>query len=161
MIPRTNRLLAGAQIIGAALLCALQPSRLMHYAGMTPDPWQADYLDSLAQQQILCCSRQSGKSTTTGYAALAATAFKHNGLALLIAPSLRQSTELALKVKEHGPNFVILNSEIGLDPDKRNYIVRNQRLREAGFEARRSLDDGIRELLKSYRMMARQEFKNV
>jgi len=69
--------------------------------------------------------------------------------------------ELALKVKEHVPNFVILNSEIGVDPDKRNYIVSSRRLREAGFEARRSLDEGIRELLKAYRMMARQPFKNV
>ena len=69
--------------------------------------------------------------------------------------------ELAFKVKEHVPNFVILNSEIGVDPDKRNYIVSNQRLRESGFEARRSLDEGIRELLKAYRMMVRQAFKNV
>ena len=47
------------------------------------------------------------------------------------------------------------------DPDKRNYIVSNQRLREAGFEARRSLDDGIRELLKGYRMLGRGRFMNV
>jgi nucleoside-diphosphate-sugar epimerase len=50
---------------------------------------------------------------------------------------------------------------VGSDPDKRNYIVSNQRLREAGFEARRSLDDGIKELLKAYRMMVRGPFKNV
>ena len=36
----------------------------------------------------------------------------------------------------------------------------NQRLREAGFEAKRSLDDGIRELLKGYRMEGRGLFKN-
>ena len=35
-----------------------------------------------------------------------------------------------------------------------------QRLRAAGFEAKRSLDDGIRELLKGYRMEARGPFKN-
>ena len=32
--------------------------------------------------------------------------------------------------------------------------------REAGFEARRSLDDGIRELIKAYRMEGRGLFKN-
>jgi len=69
--------------------------------------------------------------------------------------------ELALKIKEYAPNFYIHYSEVGSDPDKRNYIVSNQRLREAGFEARRSLDDGIRELLKGYRMMGRALFKNV
>jgi nucleoside-diphosphate-sugar epimerase len=69
--------------------------------------------------------------------------------------------ELALKVKEHVPNFYLHFSEIGADPDKRNYVVSNQRLREAGFEAQRSLDDGIRELIKGYRMLGRTRFKNV
>jgi nucleoside-diphosphate-sugar epimerase len=69
--------------------------------------------------------------------------------------------ELALKIKEYVPNFYIHFSEVGSDPDKRNYIVSNQRLREAGFEARRSLDEGIVELLKGYRMMGRATFSNV
>ncbi|MBM4262159.1 MAG: NAD(P)-dependent oxidoreductase [Deltaproteobacteria bacterium] len=69
--------------------------------------------------------------------------------------------ELALTIKKHVPNFYIHFSEVGSDPDKRNYIVSNQRLREAGFEAKRSLDQGIVELLKGYRMMGRSEFKNI
>jgi nucleoside-diphosphate-sugar epimerase len=69
--------------------------------------------------------------------------------------------ELALKIKEHVPRFYPHFAEVGSDPDKRNYVVSNQRLREAGFEARRSLDDGIRELLKGYRMTARAAFSNV
>lgn len=69
--------------------------------------------------------------------------------------------ELALKVREQVPSLFIHFSEIGSDPDKRNYIVSNQRLREAGFEARRSLDDGIKELLKGFRMLPRSAFKNV
>src|SRR5207249_2061278 len=69
--------------------------------------------------------------------------------------------ELALAIKKHVPNFYIHFGEIGEDPDKRNYIVSNQRLRDAGFEAQRSLDDGIRELIKGYRMMKRSAFKNV
>lgn len=68
--------------------------------------------------------------------------------------------ELALKVKEYVPHFYIHFSEVGSDPDKRNYIVSNQRLREAGFEAKRTLDEGIIELLKGYRMMGRSPFKN-
>jgi nucleoside-diphosphate-sugar epimerase len=69
--------------------------------------------------------------------------------------------ELAMKIKEFVPAFHIQFSELGSDPDKRNYIVSNQRLRDAGFEAKRSLDDGIRELLKGYRMFGRSPFKNV
>jgi nucleoside-diphosphate-sugar epimerase len=69
--------------------------------------------------------------------------------------------ELALKVKEFVPNFYVHFAPIGFDPDKRNYIVSNQRLRDAGFEAKRSLEFGIKELLKGYRMMGRQRYKNV
>jgi nucleoside-diphosphate-sugar epimerase len=69
--------------------------------------------------------------------------------------------ELALKIKEYVPNFYVHFAPVGSDPDKRNYIVSNQRLRQAGFEARRSLDDGIRELLVGYRMVGRDRFKNV
>lgn len=69
--------------------------------------------------------------------------------------------ELALRVKEYVPRFYIHFAALGSDPDKRNYIVSNQRLREAGFEAKRNLDDGIKELLKGYRMLGRGKFKNV
>lgn len=69
--------------------------------------------------------------------------------------------ELAMKIKEHIPDFYVHFAEIGQDPDKRNYIVSNQRLREAGFEAKRTLDDGIRELIKGYRMLKRMPFRNV
>jgi nucleoside-diphosphate-sugar epimerase len=63
--------------------------------------------------------------------------------------------ELALAIKKQVPNFYIHFAAIGHDPDKRNYIVSSARLRSAGFEARRSLDDGIRELLKGYAMQGR------
>ncbi|MCY3023435.1 MAG: SDR family oxidoreductase, partial [Planctomycetota bacterium] len=69
--------------------------------------------------------------------------------------------ELALKIKEHVPDFYIHFADVGSDPDKRNYIVSNQRLREAGFAARRSLDEGIAELVKGYRMLPRSAFKNI
>ncbi|HOI72929.1 MAG TPA: NAD(P)-dependent oxidoreductase [Syntrophales bacterium] len=69
--------------------------------------------------------------------------------------------ELALKVKEYVPKLYIHFSEIGSDPDKRNYIVSNKRLLDAGFAAKRSLDDGIRELLKGYSMLGRGQFKNI
>ncbi|MGQ0636919.1 MAG: NAD-dependent epimerase/dehydratase family protein [Planctomycetaceae bacterium] len=69
--------------------------------------------------------------------------------------------ELALLVKEYVPRFYIHFAEVGSDPDKRNYIVSNQRLREAGFEARRSLDEGIKELIKGYCMLPRGAMKNV
>ena len=68
--------------------------------------------------------------------------------------------DLALAVKKQVPNFYIHFAAIGEDPDKRNYIVSSARLRDAGFAARRSLDEGIRELIKGYRMEGRGPFKN-
>lgn len=68
--------------------------------------------------------------------------------------------ELALRVKQHVPNFYLHFAPIGQDPDKRNYIVSSAKLKNAGFEAKRSLDDGIRELIKGYRMEGRGLFKN-
>lgn len=69
--------------------------------------------------------------------------------------------ELALKIREHLPNFYIHFAEVGSDPDKRNYIVSNQRLKDAGFEAKRSLDEGIKELLKGYQLIKHSEYKNI
>ena len=69
--------------------------------------------------------------------------------------------ELARRIQDFIPSFYIHFSEVGTDPDKRNYIVSNQRLREAGFEAKRSLEDGIQELIKGYRMMGLGRFTNV
>jgi nucleoside-diphosphate-sugar epimerase len=69
--------------------------------------------------------------------------------------------ELAEKIQQHVRNFYVHYAEVGSDPDKRNYIVSNQRLRDAGFEARRSIDDAIPELMAGYRMLGRGLFKNV
>lgn len=69
--------------------------------------------------------------------------------------------ELALKIRDHVPGFYIHFSEVGSDPDKRNYIVSSQRLKETGFEPSHTLDDGIVELMKGYRMMGRTLRHNI
>ena len=68
--------------------------------------------------------------------------------------------ELALSIQRLVPGLFVHFAPIGEDPDKRNYVVSNQRLREAGFQATRSIDDGIRELIKGYRTMALSPFQN-
>jgi nucleoside-diphosphate-sugar epimerase len=69
--------------------------------------------------------------------------------------------DLCNKVKEHVPHFYFTEATVGSDPDKRNYIVSNEKLRQAGFEASQTIDDGIRELLKVYKMFGRNEYGNV
>jgi nucleoside-diphosphate-sugar epimerase len=68
--------------------------------------------------------------------------------------------ELAFKIKDHVPDFSIHFDDIARDPDKRNYIVSSERLGQTGFRAKRSLDQGIEELLKGYRMLGRPPLRN-
>lgn len=68
--------------------------------------------------------------------------------------------ELAWKIKEHVPDLFVHFAPIGEDPDKRDYLVSNQRLRKAGFVAKRSLDDGIRELVTAYALLPRPRYRN-
>jgi len=68
--------------------------------------------------------------------------------------------ELAMQIRKHVKNLSIHIAEVGSDPDKRDYVVSSQRLRATGFEAKRSLDEGIQELIKGYRMLGRGKFMN-
>lgn len=52
--------------------------------------------------------------------------------------------ELCRKIQEHIPDFVYLEAPVGQDPDKRDYVVSNEKIEKTGFMPRYSLDDGIR-----------------
>jgi hypothetical protein len=66
--------------------------------GWTPDPWQASLLHSEATQLALCCGRQVGKSSVVALLACHTAVVNDDALIILIAPSQRQSRELAIKV---------------------------------------------------------------
>lgn len=68
--------------------------------------------------------------------------------------------ELCEKIKEHLPQFTFFCSEINQDPDKRNYIVSNERLESTGWEPKYSLDDGIEELIKAYSIIKNNSYAN-
>jgi nucleoside-diphosphate-sugar epimerase len=68
--------------------------------------------------------------------------------------------ELALKIKRYVPGLYIHNAEVGTDPDRRNYIVSNDKIAGKGFRAVNSLDKGIQDLIKAYRMIPRTEMSN-
>ena len=55
--------------------------------------------------------------------------------------------ELALAIKKFIPNLVIKEDQFAQDKDKRNYIVSNDKIENAGWSPNYSLDDGIREIL--------------
>jgi len=68
--------------------------------------------------------------------------------------------ELCERIKKHVPDFVFVDSPIGEDPDKRDYIVSNARIEGTGWAPRYSLDDGIRELIKAYQIIKNNQYAN-
>ena len=50
--------------------------------------------------------------------------------------------ELCRKIQEHLPGFVYLEAPIGEDPDKRDYVVSNQRIARDGFPDRNGRSTG-------------------
>ncbi|GAB4236419.1 MAG: NAD-dependent epimerase/dehydratase [Acidobacteriota bacterium] len=69
--------------------------------------------------------------------------------------------QLCEVIKRHLPNFVYVEAPIGEDPDKRDYVVSNQRLLATGFRPQWDLDRGIRELIKGFTILRNSRFSNV
>lgn len=68
--------------------------------------------------------------------------------------------ELCQKIKEQIPSFVFLDAPIGEDPDKRDYIVSNARLLSTGYKPDWSLERGITELIKVYKILTKSNHAN-
>jgi len=68
--------------------------------------------------------------------------------------------ELCEKIKKHVPEFVYVESNIGKDPDKRNYIISNAKIEATGFKTKYSLDQGISELVKGYQIVRHLDYTN-
>jgi nucleoside-diphosphate-sugar epimerase len=69
--------------------------------------------------------------------------------------------KLCERIREHIPSFVFMEAPIGEDPDKRDYIVSNEKIEAAGFKPEFSLDDGILELAKGFTMLRNTVYGNV
>ncbi|OHD92775.1 MAG: hypothetical protein A2W83_06500, partial [Sulfuricurvum sp. RIFCSPLOWO2_12_43_5] len=69
--------------------------------------------------------------------------------------------ELCAKIKEHIPNFTIMEAPIGKDPDQRDYIISNEKIEATGYKPIHSLDMGIKELIKGYTIITNSKYSNV
>ena len=69
--------------------------------------------------------------------------------------------ELCRRIAEHVPGFAIHESNVGKDPDQRDYIVSNEKIERTGYRPAFSLDDGIRELIKGFAMIRPMKYANV
>lgn len=68
--------------------------------------------------------------------------------------------DLCSRIKLELPNFIVMCNDYAKDPDKRDYIVSNERLEKTGWKPVFSLDDGIRELIKGYKILKRNQYAN-
>jgi nucleoside-diphosphate-sugar epimerase len=69
--------------------------------------------------------------------------------------------ELCQRIQAQLPKFVFLESQVGKDPDQRDYIVSNEKIEKTGFKPCHSLDDGIAELIRGYAMIRNAKYANV
>ena len=69
--------------------------------------------------------------------------------------------QLCERIARHVPGFVWLEAPVGEDPDKRDYIVSNEKLERTGWLPDVGLDAGVQELIKGYRMLRNCRFANV
>jgi nucleoside-diphosphate-sugar epimerase len=69
--------------------------------------------------------------------------------------------QLCEKIKEYVPEFYIHSAAVGEDPDKRDYLVSNEKIESLGWKPDYTLDMGIIELLKGYKIIKPNKFANV
>jgi nucleoside-diphosphate-sugar epimerase len=69
--------------------------------------------------------------------------------------------ELCEKIKLYLPSCYIHEHDDKKDPDQRNYIVLNDKIESRGFKAKRSIDEGIKELLKVFQIIQPQIYSNI
>ena len=70
--------------------------------------------------------------------------------------------ELCKEIKKQVPEFIFTENAEGKDPDKRDYIVSNEKIEKTGYKPDYSLQDGIAELIKAYQIIdTRDGFSNI
>lgn len=69
--------------------------------------------------------------------------------------------ELCAFIQKYLPDFVAMDAPVGEDPDKRNYIVSNEKIEKTGFKPTHSLDFGIQELIKGFTMIRNAKYGNL
>ena len=69
--------------------------------------------------------------------------------------------ELCKKISEQVPGFVFLEHDHAKDPDQRNYVVSNDKIEATGWRPSHTLENGISELIKGFKMIRNRRYGNV
>lgn len=68
--------------------------------------------------------------------------------------------QLCERIQKYVPAFRFAIDEHATDPDKRDYIVSNAKIEATGWKPTHSIDDGIEELIRGYKMLRREQYGN-
>ena len=68
---------------------------------------------------------------------------------------------LCAAIKKQVPDFFYTEAQFGTDPDARDYVVSDAKIKATGYTATMSLDDGITELVKGYRYLSNNRYSNM
>lgn len=68
---------------------------------------------------------------------------------------------LCQEIQKQVKDFCFMEATVGEDPDKRDYIVSNEKIERTGFKPDVSLTAGITELVKAYQVIKRNQYANI
>lgn len=57
--------------------------------------------------------------------------------------------------------FTFVEADAGKDPDQRNYVVSSDKIRKTGWKSKFTLEDGLDELLKGFKMLSNNRYGNI
>ena len=86
---------------------------------------------------------------------------KNNIYNLGLSSANLSKMELCLEIKKSIPDFYITESEFHQDPDKRNYIVSNEKIEKTGFSTDFDIQRGIKELIKGVQLLTNTKYSNI
>jgi hypothetical protein len=96
LVKEWQRALAQRAIAGGGVV-PTDPVGFARSVGLDPDPWQEEVLSASAMRKILCCGRQTGKSTVGAVLAVHKALTVPGSTILMVAPSERQARLLFSK----------------------------------------------------------------
>ena len=88
---------------------------------------------------------------------------KNNSYNVGLSNANLSKEELLNIIRKYIPDFAVSYSNFYSDPDKRDYIVSNKKMESTGWTPKFNLDDGIIELMKTYKIIIPKmssEFRN-
>jgi nucleoside-diphosphate-sugar epimerase len=69
--------------------------------------------------------------------------------------------KLAETIRQFIPELYIHSASVGEDPDKRDYIISNDKIEQLGWKPKVSLEEGIQSLIAAYPFLRINVFKNI